>query len=662
MTPTFSLPFRQIHLDFHTAPQITDVAADFDPQEFARTMQAAHVNSVTVFAKCHHGHLYYQTDRPERHPGLPKDLDLTRQQVEALHALGIRAPLYISIQVDEYAANLHPEWVARNPDTSQVKWGSSVFTPGWQILDMSSPYQEYVAEQIAEILARFQPVDGVFYDMCWDQPSVSTFAIAAMQHLGFDPQSEADRYAFARQVALGYMARFYRMAKESSPHATVYFNSRPLFNLPQDIPYLEQIEIEALPTGGWGYMYFPIHVRYARTFPRPYLGMTARFHRSWGDFGGLKPYAALEYETSLMIAHGARCSIGDQLHPRGRLDRAAYDLIGKVYARIAAREPWLEGAKPIGEIGLFHRPSASLRNVQSGSLTDEGAVRMLTQLKYQFDIVTPESDLERYPLLILPDAIALDDALIARLRAYLGQGGRLLASGTSGLTPAGDRSLLPELGLHPQGWSPYSVSYFRFQPSFHGNLLDTDHVMYERGLNVLPASSAQVVAQRVDPYFERAWDHFCSHRQTPPDRLTPFVAALLHGATGYISYPIFEAYAQHGNLPYRWLVQTLLEHLLPDPLLRFPNAPSGLEATLARQGERLIVHLLYYLAERRARDLDLIEDIVPLSNLALSLKLRRKPQTVYLAPQQVELPFEYYNGRLHLTLPQLSGHAMIVVE
>jgi hypothetical protein len=666
MGPSFSLPFRQVHLDFHTAPQIPAIGSEFDASEFARVVKEAHVNSVTVFAKCHHGHLYYETDRPERHPGLSPDLDLTQAQVEALHAQGIRAPLYISLQVDEYAANLHPEWVARNPDTSQVKWANGVFGAGWQILDMSSPYQDYVAGQVAEILAKFRPVDGVFYDMCWDQPSVSKWAIAGMQSQELDPENENDRWLYARQVALAYMKRFYALTKESSPQATVYFNSRPLFNLTEDIQYLEQVEIEALPTGGWGYMYFPINVRYARTFPRPYLGMTARFHRSWGDFGGLKPYPALEYETSQMMAHGARCSIGDQLHPRGRLDRAAYELIGRVYQRVAARQPWLEGVTPLCEVGLFQRPTSILRTTQATSLSDEGATRMLTQLKTQFDVVQSTSDLGRYALLILPDGILLDQALIQRLQAYLKNGGRLLATGASGLSLDGSQLLIPELGLYPQGLSPFTTTYFRFEAGFEAGASPTDHVMYERGMRVLPATEAQVAARLVEPYFERAWDHFSSHRQTPPERVTPYAAALLHRNTGYISYPVFQAFAQHGNLPFRWLVQVLLDRLLPQPLLRMPGAPSGLEATLMRQGTgsavRTILHLLYYPAERRARDLDIIEDIIPLYDLPLSLKLPVAPQSVYLAPERSPLDFDYADGRLSLILPEMRGHAMVVFE
>lgn len=53
--------FRQINLDFHTGELITDVGADFRAEEFLATFQAAHVNSINLFAKCHHGWAYYDT-------------------------------------------------------------------------------------------------------------------------------------------------------------------------------------------------------------------------------------------------------------------------------------------------------------------------------------------------------------------------------------------------------------------------------------------------------------------------------------------------------------------------------------------------------------------------------------------------------------------------
>jgi hypothetical protein len=504
-------------------------------------------------------------------------------------------------------------------------------------------------------------VDGVFFDMCWDQPSSSVYAIQGMKNLGLDPASAVDRDRYATHVALAYMARFHQLVKVTSPEATVFFNGRAISKLEQDIPYLEQVEIEALPTGGWGYMYFPVNVRYARTFPKPYMGMTGRFHRTWGDFGGLKPYPALEYETSQMIAHGARCSVGDQLPPRGQLDPASYELIGKAYQRVKEREPWLEGAVPHSQVGLFQLPTSALQTTLNTSKSDEGAVRMLTQLKVQFDVVQKTSELERYDLLVLPDALPLEADLVKRLQAYLEKGGKILATGTSGLSPDGKQLILPEIGIEPLGFSPFSVTYIRFGEALGTGVPQTDHVVYEAGVRATPAAGTQVLAQVVEPYFERTWEHFCSHNQTPPAELTPYLAASLHGSVAYLSYTIFRLFALYGNQSHRWLVGNVMDLLLPEPLLKV-KGPTGLETSLMEQEGRQIVHLLFYTPERRTPNLDLIEDIIPLYHLPLELKTDRQPARVYLAPEMTPLEFEYSGGYARTVVSEVNGHAMVVFE
>ncbi len=539
MTP-LTLRQRQIHLDFHTGPAIPDLGADFDAREFARTMKRAHANSVTVFAKCHHGHLYYATDHPARHPNLKAGLDLTGEQVEALHAEGIRAPIYISILLDECAANAHPEWVARGPDGANV--GRRPLDAGWQIMDMSSPYQDYVAEQTREVLEKYRPVDGVFFDICFDVVSVSKWAIAGMLAKGYDPTDEADRSRYAHELTLAYMSRFSKMVKASSPKATVYFNSRPLSGLPEDTKFMTHVEIEALPTGGWGYLYFPKNVRYARHFGQPYMGMTGRFHKSWADFGGLKPYAALQYEVCQMLAYGAQCSVGDQLHPRGRLDPAVYDLIGRVYEYAEACEPWTDGATAVTDIAVLRTAADQGVYREEPGGTNDGITRLLSQLKHQFDFLDAGMRFEKYGLVILPDAVAVDGKLARRLRAYLDKGGKLLFTGRSGL----DESLqpvLPEMGAQVEGESPYQTTYLRFGPAVAEGVPATDHVMYERGLRMRPARGAQALAEVVEPYFDRNYLHFCSHAQTPPNPApTGYAAAIRKGNVVTIPYPIFQAY------------------------------------------------------------------------------------------------------------------------
>ena len=143
-----------------------------------------------------------------------------------------------------------------------------------------------------------------------------------MQRLGLNPASSPDRQAFAAQVRDTVRRRLFEAGRARVPGAMVFFNSGHV-GYEQTINSLEHFthfELESLPsTGQWGYSHYPISVRYVRTLGKPHLGMTGKFHTSWGDFSSFKNQAALEFECFQMLANGAACCIGDQLHPRGRL-------------------------------------------------------------------------------------------------------------------------------------------------------------------------------------------------------------------------------------------------------------------------------------------------------------------------------------------------------
>ena len=85
-----SLPFRQVHLDFHTSGHIPGVGARFHKAQFQEMLRRGRVNSVTLFSKCHHGYSYHDTRVGERHPHL--HCDLLPLQMEASHEIGVQTP------------------------------------------------------------------------------------------------------------------------------------------------------------------------------------------------------------------------------------------------------------------------------------------------------------------------------------------------------------------------------------------------------------------------------------------------------------------------------------------------------------------------------------------------------------------------------------------
>ncbi|MFF9643021.1 alpha-amylase family protein [Kitasatospora aureofaciens] len=651
-------PRRTVHLDFHTGPEIPDVGRDFDPVSFARTFRDAHVDSVTVFAKCHHGHLYHGTDRPERHPGLAPGLDLLAEQVQALHSVGIRAPIYLSLQVDEYAAREHPEWVAHDENLKIARWTPSAFQAGWNILDMSSPYADYFADQLDEVLRRFAPVDGIFVDMCWSQPSLSRWAVDGMRREGLDPADADHRARHADLVAQRYMARYSAMVEKALPPDAaqgVWFNGRPKTRLPQERPFVRHVEIEGLPTGGWGYAFLPYVARFVRPLGMPTLSHTGRFHESWGDNAALKPRAALLYETSQMLSHGLTSGVGDVLHPRGVPAPAVYELIGSVYGHIEACEPFVEGGEVVSEVavvvdpGLGDHPGAS--NI--------GAVRALQQLRIQFDVLPPTADLGAYRAVVVPESTPVDDGLAERLGAYRRAGGAVLLVGPA-LLRNGTEPVLPDLPVEGLAPAP-ACEVFLACRGVPGVPEDFPVISHGSRLTARALPGAEVLARVVAPYFPRSWDRFCGHSYTPPADPTEEVAVAVGDGVAAVTVSLLEAFHDHGLEAYRRLLGAALDRLLPDPLVR-AGGPVHLETTVVRTGTGTVVHLTSFVPSRETPELDLVHDPFPLVDVPVAVRVAAVPRSVRLQPAGRELPWEHDGEYVHVRVTAADGHAMVVVE
>ena len=653
------LPSRQIHLDFHTSALIPDVGKDFDGDAFGRILADACVNSITLFAKCHHGMLYHDTKHPARHPTLRKGFDLLGAQIDACQKHGIRTPIYLSVMCDEFAADLHPDWVAVNPDGTRVGRKPLADDPfSWQIMDMSSPYADYLAEQIEEVVKKYRPVDGIFLDMCWDQPSVSKWARAGMGRNSLDPTIEADRNTYARLVVHGYMKRYNDLLKKHNGSAPrVFYNSRPKVQLVEEAKFLQHVEIEALPTGGWGYTYFPLNVRFARNFGLPFIGMTARFHKSWSDFGGLKPEAALKYECAQMLAHGGGCSVGDQLHPRGTLDREALKLVGRVYKHVEACEPFCSEARPLTDIAVF-RDVAGTYTITPGDAI-EGVVRLLQQTFHQFDFVHRDSSLDGYRVIILTESHPLDADIESKLLAASARGAKILVSGLANCAKLSPR-LRKVVGLARSAEPAFKTVFLRYDPKLVPDAEQTELVLYEPTHRLTPARNAAGMAKIVEPYFDRAYNHFSGHKQTPPATATGFAPAVVAATGAVLGFDLFRQYATHGNTHLRKLLAGVLRQLMPAPIVR-AQAPVHAEISVTQQGPRTIVHVISYVPQRRTPELDLVEEPTPI-DATIHVRLNRKPGSVTIEPGATIIDFAYADGYATVRLNSARGHDLIVFD
>ena len=668
-----NLPNRQIHLDFHTSPHIENIADQFDPDAFAGELARAHVNSVTCFARCHHGMLYYDSAiNPERiHPYLTRR-NLLPEQIEACHKRGIRAPIYTTVMWDDFSANEHREWLLVDPEGRLM--GLPPMQPGfYRWLDIFHPgFNQFLKNHVAELF-HTMPVDGLFFDILHAIPSQAGHWLDAMDNAGFNPENPMECTTFAMKVMDDWkleMSAFVRNQPGYSDKCTIFYNAGhigPLIRSSQAA--FTHYELESLPSGDWGYLHFPTAQRYARNLGKPTIGMTGKFHTSWGDVGSYKNLAALEFECFRMLALGSGCSIGDQLAPSGQLDPVTYDLIQGVYERVEAVEPWCIDAQPAAEIAVLTAEEFIPLGPRSweSRLPDSifGVVRMLQEMQAQFDIITADQDLTPYKLIILPDEIPAAPSFAAKLDAYLEGGGNLIASYKSGLSLDGQGFSLARFGVELQGDAPFSPDFIvPGEEMLLANkaLKGTAYVMYQKGMEVRASTSSQVLAEVEVPYFNRTWRHYHSHLHTPSSNKVGYPGIVQNGSAIYFCHPIFSMYQTNAPLWCRQLLEAAVNILLPERILTI-EAPTTVLAALAKQSKqnRFILHLLHYIPERRGAAFDVIEDIIPLYDLKVSLIAEGQVNHVSLVPQDEELFFIQEHNMVHFVLPNLTGYQVIEV-
>ena len=342
--------YRQVHLDFHTSGSIEGVGHDFDRTAFQQTLLHAHVNSVTLTAKCAHGWMYYDSKLSPRHPNL--SFDLLKQQIDAAHEVGIKTPAHLSICLDEREVRNHPEWLIRRPD-EKTTWVPTLMEPGWHRFCLNNPHTEQAILQVLEVAENYD-IDGLFLDVSSPIPCCCQSCVKTLLAREKDPMNRAFIWELAEELHLRFIAEVEARVHAIRPCLPIFHNGGHVQRGRLDfIAGDTHLELESLPTGGWGYDHFPLSALYAAGLNLDYLGMTGRFHKAWGEFGGYKHPNALIYETSLNLTYGARCSVGDQLHPSGALDEATYRMIGRAYELVEQKERYLDGTILSADIGLL---------------------------------------------------------------------------------------------------------------------------------------------------------------------------------------------------------------------------------------------------------------------------------------------------------------------
>ncbi len=666
--------FRQVHLDFHNSPFIPEIGTRFDKKEWQETLRAAYVNSITCFSCCHHGWSYHPTEVGKMHPHL--NFNLLRAQMDACHEIGIKVPIYLTGGLNNVASAEHPEWREVTKDGQYAGWAKNPLTPGFHKMCFNTPYLDYLCALLREAVTMFPDADGVFIDIIHQGQCCCPKCMEDMQKNGCDPENEGDRKRFARQVLMNYYRRAVEAVRCNDPAMPVFHNSGNVTKGDREIlPYFSHLELESLPTGGWGYDHYPMSAAYCRKLGLEFLGMTGKFHTSWGEFGGFKHANALRYECAAMLAQGSKCSIGDQLHPCGKLDKSTYRIIGEAYREVAAGEAWCDKAGSCARIAILG--GEAVARAKGDYPGDVGAARLLLEMHQPFDCIDTEMPFDQYGMLILPDTVRPDAALAARLKTFAGQGGKLVLSAESGMKADCDEFQF-DIGADGGEPSPFDPDYILPEPEFSPENMSTPSVMYAASRRIRVREGVRSLGKIYDPYFNRTYQHFSSHKHTPyRTEDSGFDAGSMTSNILYFAHPVFSIYRKYGTVILKQFIEKALRALAGNDWQVVTDMPSQGRITIMEQPEfnRKIVHLLYVNTILRGgicsvpggdgsgtTMLEIVEDLNPSPVVHLSIAEDRPVRSVKIVPEGKELPFVQKDGRIELTAGSFICHRMLEMQ
>ncbi|TMV52662.1 hypothetical protein FE783_00235 [Paenibacillus mesophilus] len=671
-------------LDFHAGEAVPEI--DFDVPRYMREMAEAGMQTLTFMTKDAFGTSYYNTRIGHKNSKLRTDL--LAEAVREAGKYGIKLIAYYNVGLNSYVANANPDYRQRDKDGAPVTNAFGYY----DLLCLNSPYRDYVAAQLTEIAQGYE-VDGFFFDITYVWPSSCHCEYCRkwyVEKYGQTPppqpqpgSPELRRWQqFQKEIRADFLRFITRRVKSVAPGLQIGWNHAGdlAFAHVEPDAYADYLTSEFHPPI---YLYGSLLAKWKRTTGKPFELMMPSEMGSWGEWT-LAPAATLKTAAAIAVAGGGSISFGHVPIPSGALKGAlpppVVAAIKEANEFVLEREEWLLHAESVPDVAVLYGVE-NRRMIESTSLPNHvddamgGANRMLIEGNIHFDVISG-GNLPKlagsYSMLVLPDQAYMSPDVENAVRDYVRDGGLLIAShrtslyGEDGVRKA-NFGLADVFGVDFDDTSRYSVAYLAdFAGEHFPDVPDMPVLL--KGVNapvlrVRPAAETRVLSAFMEPAMESKTYRHVYHQHAHPAIRTNDPAITIHrfgkGACVYIAAPIEASFWKTGSPWLRRLYLDCYKLLRPKPLLEV-EAPIGIEVNLMRQGTRWIIHLVQVREEKAAGSKTFIEEIWPLYNI--KVKIRKKPERVYLAPQLQPVPFDEEEDGISFVVSEVGLHAMVVLE
>jgi hypothetical protein len=663
--------YRRNLVDMHIPAWNPEFMSKFDPKEYVDCMLAANVSCCMVYANSHAGYAYWPAPDGNQHPGL-KGRDTFGEIVNLCHKNNIDVICYYTLVYDNWAYSRDPSWRITGADgragmEHEDKRGGRY----GHACPNSEGYREFTKKQVTDLATKYD-FESVFFDMTF-WPMVCYCDNCKRRYEkeigGVMPRiinwNDSTWNAF-QDKREKWMTEFEwfatRLVKSIKPQVTV--NHQYSLITQSWIRGVTEDHTDPCDYVGGDFYAGPTEQGLVCKLFNSLTG-SFEFHTTrclhLGDHTTSKTPEHLRLQSCIALAHNGAFLFIDAIDPAGTINPDFYQKMGVILKEFQEYEPYLGGTIIADAAILFDMwskfdPDDSGKSVMdptAGKMPHLDAVvsaaRALKERHIPYTVIgrrNLKNAMGRYKVIILPNVLRLSDEAAADIRAFVKAGGRVYASGCSGLT-----NLCDVFGIEPKGTTVQRFTYMA--PNSAGKMLfadsdsryplaihDAQHIV-----NVRPG--AEVLAGQVLPYtVDTGSGQFASIHSDPPGIAVNHPALVRNrfgqGKSIWAAGPI-EAHNQgvHDRV-FIACVEDLLDHKTSVVF----EAPPAAEAICFAQDDGILAGVLTTQTT-----------LPPVTAHGLKLELDLKGRScakVLRLPDGKEISFTESAGRVKFDLPPLD--------
>lgn len=654
-----------MHYDLHANAEDTDLGERADPETLIPLLELMNPSWVQTDCKGHAGYTSWYTEVPDGSvsPGVKKDAMAGWRAATA--KMGIKLHCHYSGVWDSAAGEKHPEWSVLDVDGDRVMGN---YTKGW-VQQSMCPRSEYdeklLIPQMFELIDRYG-VDGFWVDgeiwavrACYCDRCTSAFTeltgITEIPRDKTQPHWE-EWMQFTRDSFYEHVNRYTNAVHVHKSGVLVCSNWLQTFRNPGE-PSVPTDWISGDNTWVFAMDSSRCETRFISTRGKHWDIMLWGFYKlgpmsdqtaAWV----FKPVQMLQQEAAVTLALGGAVQIYE--HPQGlrngQLIPWRMKRMGEVGEFVKARQSICQDSEMLPQVAVLHSENhfytnddQPFPNVQEKTKPVAGGTFTMLENHYGVDILDEWALLPRlseFAIVVAPEQDRMSDAMVAALKTYVENGGRLIVSG--------------------------AAAYDRFG----GEFLGVRSVGIEAEKNYFVA-----VTESAFPAYSAAW-RFVEPTTAQPhstlgtsplldERLLPYPAATINavgsGRVAYIPFNIFEFFA-HAHYPMaREFIGEIAQKLAGRLPIRV-NAPRAVDVVLRKKDGKTIVHFINRTSgvSNQPRD-GAIDEIPFVGPITLQMDLESAPESVQLAFENGAFISSYDGYTLTATLDRLHIHAAVVV-